>query len=227
VEEIDWSTGEILKALNRLKLSDSTIIIFTSDNGSNGCSGGSNAPLAGAKGSTMEGGMRVPMVVRWMGRIPAGTICNELTTTMDILPTFCSLADTKGPAREIDGHDISDLLLGKAVARSPYEAFYYYRRRQLQAVRMGSWKYHLELKVTHPRWTTPEVLGKGRPAKLVNLNDNLAENKDLSSARPDIVKKMKRHVARAMKELGNDDQPGCGQRPAKTLASSKPMLLPR
>ncbi|MEM7393507.1 MAG: sulfatase, partial [Verrucomicrobiota bacterium] len=156
VEEIDGSTGQILDALKRLKLTDRTLVMFTSDNGSNGRNGGSNRPLAGAKGSTMEGGMRVPMIAQWPGRIPAGTTCDALTTTMDILPTFSRLAGAESPEKAIDGFDIGPLLLDEDGAESPYEAFYYYRRRQLQAIRMGDWKYHLPLEKTYPRWFSVE-----------------------------------------------------------------------
>lgn len=225
IEEIDWSTGQILDCLERLKLSDNTLVIFTSDNGSNGRNGGSNAPLAGAKGSTMEGGMRVPMIARWPGKIPSGTECDELTTTMDLLPTFCQLAGAEGPNRKIDGYDIRDLLFGNPAAKSPYEAFYFYRRRQLQAVRMGPWKYHLQLEATHPRWTNAEPLGKGRPAKLVNLKNNLRENKDVSGKFPRIVQRMQSLAVDAVNRLGNDAKAGSEQRPAKTLPSSKPMIL--
>jgi arylsulfatase A len=107
VEEIDWSTGQILDCLERLDLAKNTLVIFTSDNGSNGRNGGSNSPLSGAKGSTMEGGMRVPMIARWPGRIAAGTTCSELATTMDFLPTFCGLSGAKLPTKEIDGRDIT------------------------------------------------------------------------------------------------------------------------
>lgn len=225
IEEIDWSTGQILDCLERLKLSDNTLVIFTSDNGSNGRNGGSNAPLAGAKGGTMEGGMRVPMIAHWPGKIPAGTECDELATTMDLLPTFCQLTGAHGPRRKIDGYDICDLLFGNPAAKSPYEALYYYRRRQLQAVRMGPWKYHLQLEATHPRWTSAEPLGKGRPAKLVNLKNNLRENKDISGKFPRIVQRMQNLAADAVNRLGNDAKAGSEQRPAKTLPSSKPMIL--
>jgi len=118
VEEIDWSTGEIMKCLDRLNLADNTLVIFTSDNGSNGRNGGSNKPLAGIKGSTLEGGMRVPFIARWPNRIKPGTRSSELTTTMDILPTFCSLAGAKLPEKKIDGFDISPLLFGQDGAKS-------------------------------------------------------------------------------------------------------------
>ena len=225
VEEIDWSTGEILKCLDRLKLADNTLVIFTSDNGSNGRNGGSNKPLSGIKGSTMEGGMRVPMIARWPGRIKPGMRCSELSTTMDILPTFCALTGADLPERKIDGHDISPLLFGEDVARSEYEAFYYYRRRQLQAVRMGDWKYHLPLKQTHPRWTSPDPTGPGRREKLVNLRDDLQEKNNVAEANPDVVHRFEELIEEAVITLGNDSTTGNEQRLPSTLPSSAPMVL--
>lgn len=227
VEEIDWSTGEILQCLDRLELAEDTLVLFTSDNGSNGRNGGSNAPLAGAKGSTMEGGMRVPMIARWRGTVPADSTCSELATTMDILPTFCALAGSDLPESKIDGFDIRNLLTGAADAVSPYEALFYYRRRQLQAVRLNDWKYHLPLAQTHPRWTTPDVLGDGRPGKLVNLKTDLRETTDLSEQHPEVMKRMRDLIKRATDRLGNDAQQGSEQRDAATLPSSAPMVLSR
>jgi arylsulfatase A-like enzyme len=225
VEEIDWSTGRIIECLDRLKLADNTLVIFTSDNGSNGRNGGSNAPLAGAKGSTMEGGMRVPMIARWPGTIPAGTTCSEVATTMDVLPTFCALAGVELPQATIDGFDIRQLLTDAEGAASPYEALFYYRRRQLQAVRWGDWKYHLPLKQTHPNWTSPQPTGKGREEKLVNLKSDLKETTDVSQQNPDVMKRMEELVKQATARLGNDDRQGSEQREANTLESSSPMLL--
>ena len=225
IEEIDWSTGKIMDCLKRLKLTENTLVVFTSDNGSNGRNGGSNKPLSGIKGSTMEGGMRVPMIAHWPGHIKPGTECDALTTTMDLLPTLCSLAGADGPTRKIDGHNISFLLLGPESNKSPYDAFYYYRRRQLQAVRMGPWKYHLKLDATHPRWTTPDIKAKGRPARLYNLSQDIAEKHDLFTKQPGVVATLKRLANKAVRELGNDGQQGSEQRPAKTLATSKSMTL--
>jgi arylsulfatase A-like enzyme len=225
VEEIDWSTGEILQCLDRLKLADKTLVLFTSDNGSNGRNGGSNAPLAGAKGSTMEGGMRVPMIARWPGTIPAGSTCSELTTTMDVLPTFCALADAELPPATIDGFDITPLLTGVEGAVSPYESLFYYRRRQLQAVRWGDWKYHLELARTHPNWTSPKTTAKGRAGKLVNLKTDLRETTDVSAQNPEVMKRMMALIEQATARLGNGEHQGSDQREAKTLQSSFPMVL--
>jgi len=225
VEEIDWSTGKILDALKQHGLDKNTLVIFTSDNGSNGRNGGSNAPLSGAKGGTMEGGMRVPMIARWPGRIPAGGTCNELSSTMDFLPTFAALSGGLLSANKIDGHDITPLLTGTKGAASPYEVFYYYRRRQLQAVRWGDWKWHLPLANTFPNWTTANQKGRGRPGKLVNLKTDLAEKVDVTAANPKVMAKMRELVAQAEATLGNEDRQGKEQRPATTLKSSKPMVL--
>ncbi|MCH2602303.1 MAG: sulfatase [Pedosphaera sp.] len=225
VEEIDWSTGKILDALKQHGLDKNTLVIFTSDNGSNGRNGGSNAPLSGAKGGTMEGGMRVPMIARWPGRIPAGGTCNELSSTMDFLPTFAALSGGLLSANKIDGHDITPLLTGTKGAASPYEVFYYYRRRQLQAVRWGDWKWHLPLANTFPNWTTANQKGRGRPGKLVNLKTDLAEKVDVTAANPKVMAKMRELVAQAEAALGNEDRQGKEQRPATTLKSSKPMVL--
>jgi arylsulfatase A len=225
VEEIDWSTGEILDCLNRLDLEKNTIVIFTSDNGSNGRNGGSNHPLTGIKGSTMEGGMRVPMIAKWPGKIPAGAVCDELATMMDFLPTFSAITGAELPTAPIDGHDIQPLLYGIEGAKTPYEVFYYYRRRQLQAVRHGDWKYHLPLEETHPNWTTPTQLGPGRSASLVNLANDLQETTDLSDRYPKVLEKMKRLALKGIENYGNDHLVGRVQREAFTLDSSAPLTL--
>ena len=224
VEEIDWSTGKIMDALKKFDLDKNTLVIFTSDNGSNGRNGGSNAPLSGAKGGTMEGGMRVPMIARWPGRIPADSICDWMASTMDFLPTFAKLSGGQLSKNKIDGHDITPLLTGVRGAQSPYEVFYYYRRRQLQAVRWGDWKWHLPLKNTFPTWTTPDNKGRGRPGKLVNLKTDLAEKIDVAGGNPKVMAKMRGLVAHAEATLGNELRQGKEQRPAMTLNNSKPMV---
>lgn len=226
VEEIDWSTGEIVKCLEESGILENTIVIFTSDNGSNGRNGGSNAPLAGAKGGTMEGGMRVPMIIQWPGKIEAGSVSTHLATMMDLFPTFAELSEAPLPARKMDGFSLTDFLFQKPGASSHYEAFYYYRRRQLQAVRMGDWKYHLPLDRTYPWWTTPDYTGNGRDAKLVNLKSDLQEKVDVSDANPEILEKIKSLAWKAMHELGNNAAKGKEQRPPLTLDDSDYLTLP-
>lgn len=167
VEEIDSSVGRILDKLAGLGIDENTLVLFTSDNGpwlAYGIDGGSAGPLNKGKGTPWEGGIRVPGIFRWPGKIPAGTVTSEVATTMDLLPTFAALAGSGPPTdRKIDGHDIRPILLGEPGAESPYAALYYYGgdlfgmpgasgpspsafELHLQAVRRGPWKLHLDEK---------------------------------------------------------------------------------
>lgn len=150
VESIDWATSVIMDELSRLQLDEQTIVIFTSDNGSLGDSnppwgsmgpvGGSNLPLRGAKGSTFEGGMRVPCIVRWKDSLRAGRVCDELVTSMDFYPTLGSICGAAlPPGRVMDGLDVSALWTDDG-ARSPRQHFAYYRQNDLEAVRDGRFK---------------------------------------------------------------------------------------
>src|SRR5690606_23886525 len=120
IEELDWSMGEILKTLKALNIDENTMVIFTSDNGpwnlKNG-HGGSALPLRGFKFQTYEGGMRVPMIARWPGRIPANTQCSEVAGTIDLLPTIAHITESKTPEANIDGKNIWPLLSGKKRAK--------------------------------------------------------------------------------------------------------------
>ncbi len=146
IEEIDWSVGQILAALDRHHLNERTIVLFASDNGpwlSYGDHAGSAGPLREGKGTAWEGGVREPCIMRWTGTIPAGTTCNELAATIDILPTFAALAGATVPTdHTIDGKDIRPLLFDEPGAKCPHEAYYYYWNKELQAVRSGPWKLH-------------------------------------------------------------------------------------
>ncbi len=223
VEEIDWSTGQILKCLKDNNLDQNTLVIFTSDNGAASRWGGSNKPLSGFKGSTAEGGMREPCVMRWPGRIPAGTVCNELATTMDLLPTFATLAGTTTPTdRIIDGKDITDLILARKGAKSPHEAFYYYQMEQLQAVRSGPWKLLLPLEKTKRNWGKP---GPARPARLYNLKNDITETKNVAADHPDVVKRLLALAEKARKDLGDLDRRGDGQREPGIVNSPVPLEM--
>src|SRR5262245_56123995 len=136
VEEMDWSVGQVLDAIRKQGLSDRTLVIFTSDNG--GTPRSVNAPLRGFKASTYEGGMRVPTIAWWPGRIPAGTETDAITGMFDIMPTFAALAGGKVPAdRKIDGANIWPHLAGVKDAKPAHETFYYYRGLWLEGVRHG------------------------------------------------------------------------------------------
>ncbi len=175
IEELDWSMGQILKTLKELNLDEKTLVIFTSDNGpwdlKNG-HGGSALPLRGFKFDTYEGGMREPMIAQWKGRIPAGSVCSEVVSTIDILPTVAHLTGAPMPNKHIDGENIWPLLSGEKGAKSPHQAFYYYSDTVLQAVRSG------DLKL---RMVDGEV-------ELFNLKEDISEATNIASQHPEKVK---------------------------------------
>ncbi len=211
VEEIDWSTGEILRALERLDLDTRTLVIWTSDNGAYLNRGGSNAPLRGGLHDTTEGGFRMPCIAWWPGQIPEGTSSDEVTTMMDLLPTFARLAGAElATARVIDGKDIWSILSAQEEAKSPHEAFYYYYMTQLHAVRAGKWKLHLPLekKLVRP--------GRRRPGEraLYDLDKDIGEKNNVAADHPDVVERLTALAEKARRELGDDRRQGIGQRPA-------------
>jgi arylsulfatase A len=196
IESIDWSVGRVLETLDELGLAENTVVVFTSDNGpwySQGEAGGFATPLRAGKGTTYEGGMRVPCVMRWRGAIPAGSACAEVATTMDLLPTFARLAGGAPPAdRIIDGKDISDLMKAKEGAKSPHEAFYYYRGNELQAVRSGVWKYrvptHLHDEDMYQRFEQGDA---PIPEALYDLSVDPGEQKSVLKDHPDVVDRLR------------------------------------
>ena len=218
VEELDWSTGQILRKLVELGIDRNTLVIFTSDNGSplardpTDPSRGSNRPLHGRGYTTSEGAFRVPTIMWWPGTVPAKTTCDELCTTMDLLPTAARLAGTSAPNdRAIDGHDITDLIKGKEGARSPYEAFYYYDTEQLQAIRSGKWKLFVPLTSfrRHPHFGKK---GSDKPL-LFDLINDIGCTHDVATQHPDVVKRLLQLAEQARKELGDRGRRGSGQRP--------------
>jgi arylsulfatase A-like enzyme len=225
VEELDWSTGEILAALKRLGLDQTTLVIWTSDNGAPQRKPvqGSNRPLSGWGYTTSEGGMRVPCIMRWPGKVPAGKTCRELCATIDLLPTLARLAGSDAPRdRIIDGHDIRPLLFGEPNAQSPHEAFYYYFQGQLQAVRSGKWKLYLPLEARQ--------LGAGRKAgrssaMLYDLEADLAETSNVAEKQNDTVRRLLQLADKARADLGDDGRPGRNQRPAGWVEEPKPQVL--
>jgi len=223
VEEIDWSTGEILAALAKLGIDDRTLVVFTSDNGASDRFGGGNGPLRGHKGSTWEGGMREPCIVRWPGKIPAGTTCDELCSTMDLLPTFARLSGTKPPGeRVIDGRDLWPLMAGKKGAKSPHKAFYYYQMDQLQAVRSGRWKLHLPMKMKKRNWGNPVP---NSPLQLYDLKADIGEKNNVAAEHSDVVERLLTLAEKAREDLGDVNRKGRGQRPAGWVESPKPLLF--
>ncbi len=225
VEELDWSMGEILTALKRLKIDDQTLIVWTSDNGAprRNPPQGSNLPWKGSGYNTSEGAMRMPCIVRWPGKTPAGSVCDELLTSMDLLPTFAQLAGAKlAGNRILDGKDISDVLLGKPDAKSPHEVFYYYHGRQLQAVRDSRYKLYIALE---KKLSGSGDQGRSSSAQLYDLIADPQETRNLAQAKPQEVARLMTFVKRARIDLGDLDRPGKNQRPAGRVADPQPLLL--
>jgi arylsulfatase A len=224
VEELDWSTGQIMAALTRLQLDEKTLVIWTSDNGAvtRNPPQGSNAPYRGPAYDTSEGAMRMPCVMRWPGHIPAVRTSDELCTTMDLLPSLARLAGAELPPKPIDGHDIRPLLLGEVGAKSPWDdrGFCYYRMEQLQAVRAGPWKLYLPLAaklVTNGRKTAPSKL------ELFNVGDDVGETREVSADHPEIVQRLLALADRTRREIGDGDRTAPAQRPAGHVEDPQPL----
>jgi len=201
VETIDWSTGEILKTLRELDLDQDTIVIFTSDNGADDGNWGvdakwfgSNAPFRGKKQQAWEGGQRVPCIAWGPGRIPSKVVSRELATVMDFLPTFSAMAGAKLPEdRVIDGKDIRSLLIGKANAQSPYDAFIYHARFGKRAgIRMGKWKLLVDVDAT--TWRHQGVA-------LYDLSHDPGESNNLAKQYPGLVKRLRQRLDAFEQEL--------------------------
>ncbi|MEM8922698.1 MAG: sulfatase [Actinomycetota bacterium] len=199
VESIDWATKVLLDELDAQGIAENTIVIFTSDNGSLGDVpppigspepiGGSNGPLRGAKGSTWEGGQRVPGIVRWPHRIPAGRVSDELVTAMDLYPTLANLCGGRVPDdRIIDGRDLTELWTGDAA--SPHEAFFYYCMNDLEAVRSGRWKLHYA-----KRGETCDGL--------YDLEADIGETTDVRADHPEVVDRLDALAEQARSALGD------------------------
>jgi arylsulfatase A-like enzyme len=229
LEEIDWSVGQILAALRRHRLDENTLVMFSSDNGpwlSYGNHAGSAGVLREGKGTTFEGGVRVPFIARWPGKIPAASLCRETAMTIDVLPTLAKLTGTELPSHPIDGRDIGPLLAGQRGARSPHEALFFYWDHHLQAVRSGPWKLHFPHAYVKPvppghdgqpgKMTNPKI-----ELALFNLETDPSESRDLAPTRPDVVARLQELARQAREELGDSavKQEGRGAREPGRLGS--------
>lgn len=184
VEELDWSVGRVLDTLRETGLAENTLVVFSSDNGPwliMGETGGSAGLLREGKGSTWEGGMRVPGIAWWPGKIKPA-VCREVACTMDLLPTAAKLTGADLPTdRELDGQDISPLLLGKGkVAR---EVFCYYRGQRLYAARVGPWKAHF---ITQPAYGPNKPVTHTVP-EIYNLEEDPSEIRNVAAQHPELI----------------------------------------
>jgi arylsulfatase A-like enzyme len=189
IEEIDWSVGRILETLKEQGVAENTFVVFTSDNGpwlTFKTHGGSAGLLRGGKGGTFEGGMREPTIFWWPGKIPSGVVM-EMATTMDLLPTFCSLANVKIPTdRVYDGYDISPVIFG--TGSNPRDVVLYYRDVDVFAIRKGAYKAHF---MTQSEYGTDPMVVHETPL-LYDLMTDPSEKYDITKDHPEIISEMKK-----------------------------------
>jgi len=220
--ELDWSVGEILGELKKQGLDKNTIILFTSDNGpwlNYGDHAGSSGGFREGKGTSFEGGQRVPLIVRWPGVVPAGRVSNKLLTAMDILPTITNLCGARLPKKKIDGVEWTALLKGDDSQTPRDEFLYYYRKNNLEAVRKGNWK----LVFPHPGRSyeenlpgtggVPGIVPENRafPLALYNLERDPGERYDVSKLYPEIVVALNKLAEETRDDLGDDLQKRIGK----------------
>jgi arylsulfatase A-like enzyme len=222
VEELDYHVGRLLDKVKELGLDENTYVIFTSDNGPWLCKNagsGHALPLRSGKTSFWEGGLRVPCVMRAPGKIPAGTECDAVAATIDLMPTFANLAGGSAPSdRVIDGVDISTLMYGNADVLK--RSYFYYQHNTLRAVRSGKWK--LVLAHTEPvndsittYWKShiaPADAMRIKKAMLFDLEADLSETTDVSAQHPETVAELMKLAEWARNDIGNYDQFGANAR---------------
>ena len=224
IQEIDWSVGQIMNTLDELNIADNTLVVFCSDNGpwlSYGNHAGAVANLREGKGTTFEGGIRVPFIARYPGKIKANSVCSEPAMTIDVLPTIANLIDAELPAHKIDGKDIWPLLSGDAKAISPHDAyFFYYRTNELQAMRAGKWKLHFPHNYRSLEDRAPG--NDGTPSKynysmrtgieLYNLENDISESTNIVDDNPKVLADLLKLADKMRADLGDSllklDGPG-------------------
>jgi arylsulfatase A len=198
IEELDWSVGEVLGALKRNGIENNTLVLFSSDNGP--WYQGSPGKLRGRKGSTLEGGVRVPLLARLPGRIPKGRVVDGIGSTMDILPTVAKLTGSTVPAQPLDGIDIWPMLSGQSPALER-EALLYFDNWNLQCARWKNWKLHVA-RYNSQVYSPPPAGGRVnlplRPVELYNLALDPAESYDVADLHPEVVKEIESRIARLL-----------------------------
>lgn len=224
IEEVDWSVGKILQALKDNHIDERTLVIFTSDNGA---AVGSSLPLRAKKGSVYDGGIREPTVMRWPSQIPAGTVCREVTASIDILPTLSHLCGGKLPSRRIDGHNIWPIMNGQPNASSPHES--YCLVHGPGAVRSGKWKYY-PWKEGRSGRRNAKPIPISDPQAVVQLYDtvnDIGETTNVSSQHPEVVARLQKAWEEHLAELNANKRPTAElQRPAGSLPATRPGSKP-
>jgi len=225
--ELDWSAGQILDALRENGLAENTLVIFTADNGpwlNFGNHAGRTGGLREGKGTMFEGGSRNATIMWWPGTIPAGTTCDTMAMTIDILPTVAHLVGAELPKQKIDGKNIWPIIAGEPEAASPHEAYFLYWGNELQAVRTERWKLHLPHAYHH--YLMDQAGRDGHPGKTVQRKIGLAlfdmdadrnETTNVADEHPEVVARLLALAEQMRADLGDQGKPGPGVRPAGRL----------
>ncbi|MBY0507930.1 MAG: sulfatase [Bryobacteraceae bacterium] len=227
LQELDWSVGEVLAALKKNGLDKNTLVMFSSDNGP--WFQGSPGKLRGRKGQTYEGGVRVPFLARWPGKIPAGRVLDAIGSTMDLLPTIAGLSGAKLPAKPLDGVDIWPLLSGQKKDHTR-EALLYFDNWDLQCARLGPWKLHVgryNSFIYGPAPSTGRVNLRLRPPELYHLVTDPDESFDVAAKFPDIVRDLESRIAKALPGFPAEVQKAWRDTDGRDTAPSEPGRLPR
>lgn len=214
ISEIDWSVGQVVEALEKHGLTENTIVIYASDNGpwlSYGDHSGSALPLREGKGTTWEGGVRVPGIIKYPKLIPAGRVISRPAMTIDLLPTLAEISGAPLPDKKIDGRSILPLLTDSTdTAQLQRAYFFYYRQNELHSMRQGPWKLYFP-----HRYRTLNGSPGGRdgiPVKyeyrhsgleLYNLEQDISERKDVAEEYPEVVARMQALAEECRSELGD------------------------
>ena len=189
---VDWAAGVILNELEELGIDDNTVVIFTSDNGSRGDHGGSNAPLRGHKGTSWEGGYRVPCIIRWPGTIEGGDVCGSFVSSIDLLPTICEITGASVPDdRIIDGRSMMPAISGDPDPYLVRDSFYYFYLGELEAVRSRNWKLAI-------RRRGEEV------SELYDLSTDIGETNNVYDDNPAMVSRLERKLDECRADIGDD-----------------------
>jgi arylsulfatase A-like enzyme len=213
--EVDWSIGEIMKSLERNGLDKNTLIIFTSDNGpwlNFGDHAGTTGGLREGKGTSWEGGQRVPCMMRWLGVIPAGEICNKISSSIDILPTLAAITGAALPENKIDGVSLLSLLLGDKTASPRRNFYYYYQQNSLEGVQMDYWKLILPHKAISyvgvdpgkDGWPGKTLSVTVKETELYDLRRDPGERYNVAVNYPEKVRELQQIAEEVRKDLGDD-----------------------
>jgi arylsulfatase len=204
VEEIDWSVGEIWKKVEELGMAENTLLVFTSDNGPwiiKNEKGGSSGLFRDGKGSTWEGGMRVPAIAYWKGKIEEGSVCQYPSSTLDLYHSFLKISGQSLPENIVDGKDVSDWLSGGMTdAEAAEKPYFFYGPRKLHAVRKGAWKLHI-----HTSSQTGKDYFEGKLPLLFNIENDPSEQYELSESHPEIVEDLMNEIEAHLKNV--EDNP--------------------